>query len=40
VSRNSILKQDKNDESLEKYKESLLGNIKEENLKEDEPAEV
>jgi len=32
--------QDKNDEALEKYKQSLLGNIKEEQLKEDEPAEV
>ena len=32
--------EDKNDEALEKYKESLLGNIKEEQLKEDEPAEV
>lgn len=34
------LMQDKNDESLEQYKKTLLGNIKEEQLKEDEPAEV
>lgn len=36
----SSLTQDKNDESLEQYKKALLGNIKEEQLKEDEPAEV
>jgi hypothetical protein len=34
------MNQDKQDESLEKYKQALLGNIKEETLKEDEPAEV
>ena len=28
--------QDKNDESLQNYKNALLGNIKEEELKEDE----
>ena len=32
--------QDKNDESLQTYKKQLLGDIKEEDLKEDEPAEV
>ena len=34
------VKKDRNDESLEAYKKSLLGDIKEEALKEDEPAEV
>ena len=37
---NIVDTQDKNDESLEAYKKTLLGNIKEEALKEDEPAEV
>ena len=32
--------QDKNDESLQSYKKTLLGDIKEEELKEDEAAEV
>lgn len=35
-----FMTKDKNDESLENYKKQLLGDIKEENIKEDEPAEV